>query len=110
MTNPSSVVRVLDAYHPNLVVHDATYTGVAAAETLRCNYWPVNFEAMRQLMRALSEHKINPVHISTDYVFYGSRGMYRKSVDVGAVRNNDALSMLVEGRPRAWRSAPSPFG
>jgi dTDP-4-dehydrorhamnose reductase len=87
--------QTLDKYQPKLVVHTAAYTNVGGAENEKAKCWQVNVEGTRNLVKAVLGHNIPFIHISTDYVFYGDKGMYKEGDPVGPVRNYYALSKLV---------------
>ena len=57
------------------IVNAAAYTAVDAAETDqgRATAWRVNAHAVATLARIATEHHLLLVHVSTDYVFDGSR-------------------------------------
>ncbi|MBY6277856.1 SDR family oxidoreductase, partial [Symbiobacterium thermophilum] len=95
VTKPDTIDAALDRYRPQIVVHAAAYTNVAEAEVDRRSCWQVNVEGTRNLVRALGRRGIRLVHISTDYVFDGTRGGYREDDPVGPVCNFYALSKLV---------------
>ena len=94
ITSASSVQAALKAYQPEIIIHAAAYTNVAAAETERAACWQVNVEGTRNLVRAALGLGARFVHISTDYVFWGDRGNYREDDPLGPVRNYYALSKL----------------
>ncbi|MEF3121231.1 bifunctional dTDP-4-dehydrorhamnose 3,5-epimerase family protein/NAD(P)-dependent oxidoreductase [Kocuria flava] len=58
-----------------VVINAAAYTAVDAAETAegRAAAWRINAQAAGYLARIAEDHGITLVHISTDYVFDGSR-------------------------------------
>jgi dTDP-4-dehydrorhamnose reductase len=93
--NAEQVERMLDEHRPDLVVHAAAYTNVAGAETLPDECWRVNVEGTRNIVRGVSARGIFLVHISTDYVFQGTRGMYREEDTLGPVRNYYSLTKLI---------------
>jgi dTDP-4-dehydrorhamnose reductase len=95
LTRPETITACLDRGRPTLVVHAAAYTDVAGAETDRLACWRVNVEGTRHLAEALRERDLPVVHISTDYVFEGTRGGYREDDALGPVRNYYALTKLV---------------
>lgn len=95
ITRPSTIEAALKKYGCDVVVHAAAYTNVAGAEREREACWHVNVEGTRNISRVASEHGLFLVHISTDYVFEGTRGGYREQDSVGPVRNYYALSKLV---------------
>lgn len=94
ITNPASIRATLERYRPEVMVHAAAYTNVAAAETEKELCWRVNVEGTRNLVRMALERPLHFVHISTDYVFWGDAGRYKESDPVGPVRNYYALSKL----------------
>jgi dTDP-4-dehydrorhamnose reductase len=87
--------QTLDYYQPKLIVHAAAYTNVSGAETEKMKCWQTNVEGTRHLAKAATERGIPLVHISTDYVFYGDKGMYKEDDPLGPVRNYYALTKLV---------------
>ncbi len=95
LTDPTRIHAALERYTPKLVVHAAAYTDVSGAEQNREACWHVNVEGTRSLVRAVIDHDVPLLHISTDYVFYGDTGHYREDDPVGPVRNYYALSKLV---------------
>lgn len=92
---PHTIQAVLDRYTPQVLVHAAAYTDVAGAERNHTTCWQVNVVGTRHLVRAVRERGGRLVYISTDYVFYGDRGLYTEEDPVGPVRNYYALSKLV---------------
>lgn len=118
VTEYESVVRALERYQPQLIVHAAAYTDVSGAEKDRAACWRVNVAGTRNLVRAVLNQDIPLFYISTDYVFYGDTGGYKEDDPPGPVRNHYALSKLVAEelvrlvprhlvvrtsfRPRAW--------
>lgn len=95
ITELSSVRAALNRYRPSVLVHAAAFTDVAAAEREPVACWRVNVGGTRNVARSAAEFGIFLVHISTDYVFDGNRGMYREQDTPGPVRNYYALSKLV---------------
>jgi dTDP-4-dehydrorhamnose reductase len=95
ITNPASIQAAITKHHPNLLVHAAAYTNVSGAESEKSKCWQVNVEGTRNLVKAALTHHLPLVHISTDYVFYGDKGMYKEDDPPGPVRNYYALTKLV---------------
>ena len=94
ITRPGDLADALDRAGPEVVVHAAAYTDVAAAERDRKACWDVNVGGTRNIVRAVTQRDIFLVHISTDYVFAGTTGGYAEDDPVGPVRNYYALSKL----------------
>lgn len=95
VTDPDSVRRGLDRHAPDVVVHAAAYTDVKGAETDRQGCWAVNVGGTRNVAAAVASNGALLVQISTDYVFEGTRGMYREDDPLGPPANYYALSKLV---------------
>jgi dTDP-4-dehydrorhamnose reductase len=95
VTSPESLEQAIHHYHPTLIIHAAAYTNVSGAESEKLKCWHVNVGGTRNLVRAAITHDIPLLHISTDYVFYGDKGMYKEDDALGPVRNYYALSKLV---------------
>jgi dTDP-4-dehydrorhamnose reductase len=95
ITNLASVQAAFAQHKPSLLVHSAAYTNVSGAEAEKAKCWQVNVEGTRNLVKVATEHQIPFIHISTDYVFYGDRGMYKENDALGPVRNYYALTKLV---------------
>ena len=95
ITDAAAIEHALDRYHPALLIHAAAFTDVAAAERERGACWRTNVVGTRNIARAAAARGVFLVHISTDYVFEGTRGMYREDDTPGPVRNFYALTKLV---------------
>ncbi len=106
---------------PDVILHAAAYTDVAAAEAERAACWSLNVGGTHAVVTAAREVGARLVHISTDYVFSGDDPPpegYREDDPPGPVRNYYALSKLAAEevarslpgslilrtsfRPRAW--------
>jgi dTDP-4-dehydrorhamnose reductase len=72
--NPDSVVRAFDARSgADVVVNAAAYTQVDKAESEEALAHTINAVAVEALARACARRDIPLIHISTDYVFDGSK-------------------------------------
>lgn len=96
--DPRQVAERIRDFGPDVVVHAAAFTDVAAAERARALCWSVNVGGTRAVVAAARATGARLVHISTDYVFFGDgahggRG-YREDDPPGPVRNYYALSKL----------------
>ncbi len=60
------------------IINAAAYTAVDTAETPegRATAWAVNVEAVAALARVATAHRLTLVHVSSDYVFDGSRALH----------------------------------
>jgi dTDP-4-dehydrorhamnose reductase len=95
ITRPEAVEEVLRRLAPDVVVHTAAYTDVAGAERDRQACWRTNVHGTRAVVQSVAQRGVFLVHISTDYVFEGTRGMYTEEDPPGPVCNYYALSKLV---------------
>lgn len=95
ITRPETVAAAISRYRPQILVHAAAYTDVAGAERDRETCWRINVDGTRNIVRAAVEYGLFLIHISTDYVFEGTRGQYREEDPLGPPRNYYALSKLV---------------
>jgi len=73
ITNLSYVQAIVQDFAPDIIVNCAAYTQVDACETHREVAWKVNVEGPRNLASAVEKYGGRLVHISTDYVFDGSK-------------------------------------
>ncbi|MDR9392426.1 MAG: sugar nucleotide-binding protein [Trueperaceae bacterium] len=103
-----AVRRLVAAHAPDVVLHAAAFTDVAAAETDRATAWAVNVAGTRHVADAAREGGARLLHVSSDYVFWGGddrpEGGYRETDPPGPVRNAYALTKLVA--EEAARRAP----
>lgn len=71
---PATIAAALAAHHPDLVINTAAYTGVDAAETDAAAAMRANGAGPAELARCCAEAGVPLIHISTDYVFDGTKG------------------------------------
>ena len=95
LANPASLESVRWSDY-DTVINAAAYTAVDAAETAegRIACWAANVTGVAQLAQIAAAHRITLVHVSSDYVFDGSKD--------GAYLENDAIAPLgVYGQSKA---------
>jgi dTDP-4-dehydrorhamnose reductase len=79
ITDADAVARALAAARPALVVNAAAYTAVDKAEQDAARALAVNRDGAANLAAACAARGLPLIHLSTDYVFDGSRpGAYRE--------------------------------
>jgi dTDP-4-dehydrorhamnose reductase len=71
LSRPESLVGLLDAESPDVVVNAAAYTAVDRAEGEAALAHAINAEGPRELARWCARHGRRLLHYSTDYVFDG---------------------------------------
>jgi len=80
----SSTLRDTRSWHQyDTIINAAAYTAVDNAETIegRGLAWKINADAVANLARIASEFNITLVHVSSDYVFDGTKGIYTEEDD-----------------------------
>lgn len=73
ITNQAKVNEILVAYSPDVVINAAAYTAVDKAETEQEIAYAVNDKGSEYLALACKEIKASLVHVSTDFVFDGTK-------------------------------------
>ena len=73
ITQEHAVERALDAIRPDAIINCAAYTAVDRAEQELSLAFAVNAEGPGILARAAAQRGIDLLHVSTDYVFDGSK-------------------------------------
>lgn len=120
LTNPPSVQTAIVHFQPDLVINAAAYTAVDGAESDEEAAFAVNAAGTETLAKAAAMLNIPFLHISTDYVFDGTKkdayveedpagptGVYGRSKLRGEIFALEANSKTVIFRT-AW--VYSPFG
>ena len=95
ITHPASVSACFQALAPRVVVHLAAFTQVSEAERSPQPCWNTNVNGTMHVAKACAAVGAKLVHISTDYVFSGQRGMYNEHDPLGPPANYYALTKLV---------------
>jgi dTDP-4-dehydrorhamnose reductase len=79
ITRREAVIATIAGEHPDIVVNAAAYTAVDRAETERDDAWAANCDGPGHLAASCRATGIPLIHISTDYVFDGTKkGPYRE--------------------------------
>ena len=73
ITNGSQVKAVFTEYKPEICINCAAYTKVDQAELTPEPAYAVNVEGVKNLVAACIENDVTLIHISTDYVFDGTK-------------------------------------
>ena len=73
LTDPLSLQRLVTELTPDAVVNAAAYTAVEKAEEERSAAFAVNAEGVESLARLCRDRDLPIIHVSTDYVFDGTR-------------------------------------
>ena len=105
VTNASSIESSFRKFHPKLLINAAAYTAVDKAERESSLAYEINQKATALLAEACAAAKVPMLHLSTDYVFDGSKlapytekdpvhpiSVYAKSKEAGEVEVRSRLT------------------
>ncbi len=73
LADPHSVGATIAAHRPDVVINAAAYTAVDKAEAERDAAFAINAEGVGVLARAAGAAGVSLIHVSTDYVYDGSK-------------------------------------
>jgi dTDP-4-dehydrorhamnose reductase len=73
ITQENQIREVIDSCRPNFIINCAAYTAVDRAESEKDRAFKVNRDGAGFLAKACAEFKLPMIHMSTDYVFDGSK-------------------------------------
>lgn len=73
--SPETIAQAFDRYRPSVVVNAAAWTAVDLAESEADGARRANETGPAQLATVCAEHEIPLIHVSTDYVYAGDRGV-----------------------------------
>ena len=76
ITNESEVIEVISKYKPHTIINTAAMTNVDACETDQLGCDKLNVEAVKYLVDAANRVQARFIHISTDFIFDGTKGPY----------------------------------
>ena len=94
IVNGTAVEDAILKNYPDVVINAAAFTNVDKGENDKENSYMVNAEAVRHIVRATSVIGAYLIHVSTDYVFDGTKGNYRED-DIPNPINYYGLSKLM---------------
>ena len=75
VANKEEVINFFNANKIDTVIHCAAKTNVDACETEPEDTWNLNVVAVGNLVEACIKHHVHLVHLSTDFIFDGTKGM-----------------------------------
>lgn len=78
LEKPDTITRVFDKSRPDVVIHSAAYADVDGCEIYRNRAYLTNYIGTLHIARLSKRHNSYLVYISTDYVFDGSKGIYKE--------------------------------
>jgi dTDP-4-dehydrorhamnose reductase len=75
ITNLSDVDRRIRQFSPDIIINCAAYTKVDRCETEKDAAWKVNVAGAKNLAGCTEKYGSRLIHVSTDYVFDGRKGV-----------------------------------
>lgn len=78
ITDSRLLAETFKKYHPDAVINSAAFTNVDACENQREECRKLNVDAVAELVKCCAQFGSHLVHLSTDFVFDGSKGPYRE--------------------------------
>ena len=95
LTNPDSLDAAIRAYKPTIVINAGAYTAVDQAESEEAAAFAINADGAGALAMAAAGVRAPILHLSTDYVFDGS-----KPVDAAYDESDPVAPLGVYGRSK----------
>lgn len=105
ITNRTAVDRIVRRFRPQVIMNAAAYTAVDKAETDRIRAMKINALGPENLARAARDTGAQLIHISTDYVFDGTKSTPYVESDAPCPVNFYGLSKW-EGEKRVQAMLP----
>jgi len=73
ITTKDNVLKIVEEFKPTTIINTAAMTNVDACESKRELCWDLNVNAVKYLIEASEKNNTHLIHLSTDFVFDGSR-------------------------------------
>ncbi len=96
LTDSNSIVKAVDRVKPDVIVHSAALTDVDKCEVEKKLAHRINAEGTVIVASAARKTGSFFVYVSTDYVFDGSKGMYREEDETNPVNHYGYTKLLGE--------------
>ena len=74
ITNVNEIEKVIQQSKPDAIINTAAMTQVDHCETEREKCWTNNVTAVESLVKVCEKTKTHLIHVSTDFIFDGTRG------------------------------------
>ncbi len=74
ITNKNEVAAVIDKHKPDAVINTAAMTNVDQCELEKEAGWDANVNSVKYLVEACEKHNCYLLHLSTDFIFDGTKG------------------------------------
>ncbi len=102
LTDSNSIVKAVDSVKPDVIVHSAALTDVDKCEVEKELARRINAEGTEIVACAARKTGSFLVYVSTDYVFDGTKGMYREEDETNPVNHYGYTKLLGEKYTREY--------
>ena len=84
ITSVSELDKIFDDFKPDVVINSAAMADVDLCEDEKEQCWEVNVNGVKNLIRVCKRYDAHLVHISTDYIFDGTKegGLYLSLIHI----------------------------
>ena len=96
LTNSDSIAKAIKDVKPDAIIHSAALTDVDRCEVEKELAYKINVEGTRVIAEMARKIGAFMVYVSTDYVFDGSRGMYRENDETNPINHYGYTKLLGE--------------
>ena len=96
LNSSSSIFKAVEEVKPDVIMHTAALTDVDRCEKEEELAFKINVEGTKAVAEAARKLKSFLIYVSTDYVFDGSRGMYREEDKANPVNYYGYTKLLGE--------------
>lgn len=101
LSDPGACADAIAAHAPDAVINAAAWTAVDKAEDHEAEAHVINARAPGAMARVCAAHDIPFLHISTDYVFDGSKGPWREDATTHPINAYGRTKLAGEQAVRA---------
>lgn len=106
ITNATQVEYVLGMYKPDVIINAAAISQIDFCEENKDLAWEINVQGVQHILRSAEKIKAHVVHLSSDFVFDGYRGMYAENDQANPVSFYGQTKLesekLVQAYPYKW--------
>ncbi len=96
LSNPKSIINVLNEIKPDIIIHTAALTDVDKCEIERELAYKINVEGTKIIAEIARKMNSYMIYISTDYVFDGTKGMYKEEDETNPINYYGYTKLLGE--------------
>lgn len=94
--DPNQVEIIIEKHQPDSIIHTAAMTNVDTCEDQKELAHQLNVDAVQTLIRICEKHRIQLVHLSTDFIFDGEDGPYEEDAAPNPLSYYGETKLLAE--------------